>query len=64
MPEAANLMRTSPSRGSSSSSSVSSHGLPGSRMTAARVLMTASVMIVDEIVYVFVTIMPGGGRVG
>ena len=38
MPEAANLMRTSPARGSSRSSSVTSHGRPGARMTAALVL--------------------------
>ncbi len=40
MPEAANLMRTSPARGSSSSSSVTSHGWPVALTTAARVLMS------------------------
>src|SRR5271155_2547769 len=39
MPEAMNLIRTSPCLGSSSSSSVSSHGLPGSLMIAALVRM-------------------------
>src|SRR3984885_14385286 len=37
MPEAMNLIRTSPALGSSSSSSVTSHGLPGSLMIAALV---------------------------
>ena len=40
IPEAANLMRTSPDRGSSSSSSVTSHGWPGALITAALVLMS------------------------
>src|SRR5271165_3063 len=39
MPDALKAIRTSPSLGSSSSSSVISHGLPGSRMTAALVRM-------------------------
>jgi len=39
IPEAMNLTRTSPDRGSSSSSSVTSHGLPGSLMIAALVRM-------------------------
>ena len=37
IPDAANLIRTSPCSGSSSSSSVTSHGLPGSLMIAALV---------------------------
>jgi hypothetical protein len=41
MPEATKRSRTSPARGSSSSSSVISKGLPVSRMTAAVVLIPA-----------------------
>lgn len=44
IPEAANLMRTSPAPGSSSSSSTSSHGLPVSRMTAALVRMALPIV--------------------
>ena len=42
MPETSNRIRTSVSCGSSSSSSVTSQGLPVSRMTAALVLMRAT----------------------
>src|SRR3954451_5747468 len=47
-PAAMNLMRTSLSRGSSSSSSVISHGLPGSRQTAARVVMLIGTPSLDR----------------
>ncbi|HEY1324037.1 MAG TPA: transketolase [Streptosporangiaceae bacterium] len=48
MPDASNLMRTSPRRGSSSSSCVSSHGLPGSRMIAAFVRMKAQAALLSR----------------
>src|SRR3954452_2504013 len=47
-PAAMNLMRTSLGRGSSSSSSVISHGLPGSRQTAARVVMLIGTPFLDR----------------
>src|SRR3954451_10731443 len=47
-PAAMNLIRTSLSRGSSSSSSVISHGLPGSRQTAARVVMLIGTPSLDR----------------
>src|SRR3954470_20525753 len=47
-PAAMNLIRTSLSRGSSSSSSVISHGLPGSRQTGARVVMLIGAPSLDR----------------
>src|SRR3954451_24279295 len=47
-PAAMNLMRTSLGRGSSTSSSVISHGLPGSRQTAARVVMLIGAPSLDR----------------
>src|SRR3954468_16526241 len=47
-PAAMNLMRTSFGWGSSSSSSVISHGLPGSRQTAARVVMLIGTPFLDR----------------
>src|SRR3954468_1564188 len=47
-PAAMNLMRTSLGCGSSSSSSVISHGLPGSRQTAARVVMLIGAPSLDR----------------
>ena len=49
IPEAMNLIRTSPALGSSSSSSVTSHGLPGSLMIAALVRIPS-------------VLLPGPGR--